>query len=212
MTLTDASLLTGSHPQSQVVFLWIGNETRMTVLATSHITARLDRPINITLLLTNQVKDRSTHTIHEHKTLKLSWLWRWLPLWLSKRQSKSTTTVILSTSLTWMILLHHWGFDDYSFGILEEISNETEHFMRCICLWWLGLKKINVDPSKNRTYAPAVFFYKLRLVTRLNMIYTDQSRKAQIAQLTNQNWKRLHVTCSKRGKINADAQVAIYFP
>ena len=35
-----------------------------------------------------------------------SWLWRWLPLRLSKRQSKSLQTVLLRTTLTRMIIIY----------------------------------------------------------------------------------------------------------
>ena len=36
----------------------------------------------------------------------IRWLWRWLPLRLSKRQSTSTITVLLRTTLTWKICIH----------------------------------------------------------------------------------------------------------
>ena len=41
-------------------------------------------------------------------TLMMTWLWRWLPLRLSKRQSPLPTTVLLRTTLTRTIKLHYY--------------------------------------------------------------------------------------------------------
>ena len=56
---------------------------------------------NITAKLTNQCTQTGLSTFDWQQPF--TWLWWWLPLRLSKRQSPLPTTVLLRTTLTWTI-------------------------------------------------------------------------------------------------------------
>ena len=61
---------------------------------------------NIMAKLTNQCTQSGQSTFNWQQPF--TWLWRWLPLRLSKRQSPLPTTVLLRTTLTWTIKLHYY--------------------------------------------------------------------------------------------------------
>ena len=61
---------------------------------------------NITAKLTNQFIQTGLRTFDWQQLF--TWLWRWLPFWLSKRQSPLPTTVLLRTTPTPRIKLHYY--------------------------------------------------------------------------------------------------------
>ena len=63
---------------------------------------------NTTAKLTNQFIQTGL-SIFDWQQL-FTWLWWWLPLWLSKRQSPLPTTVVLRTTLTRTIKLHYYMY------------------------------------------------------------------------------------------------------
>ena len=97
---------------------------------------------NITAKLTNQFIQTGLRTFNWQQLF--TWLWRWLPFWLSKRQSPLPTTVLLRTTPTPRIKLHYYmllpgsnhlpqsrSCQEYVFFFCFWDRNKTRIFYRC---------------------------------------------------------------------------------
>ena len=86
----------------------------------SKLVNQLSRVNNITAKLTNQFTQTGLSTFDwQHP---FTWLWWWLPLRLSKRQSPLPTTVLLRTTITRTIKLHYYMLPPGSNHLLKNSS------------------------------------------------------------------------------------------
>ena len=84
---------------------------------------------NITAKLTNQCTQTGLSTFDWQQPF--TWLWWWLPLRLSKRQSPLPTTVLLRTTLTRTIKLHYYNTNNIQIPfLLTFFVNELIYFVR----------------------------------------------------------------------------------
>ena len=67
---------------------------------------------------------------------QITWLWRWLPLRLSKRQSMSSQTVLLRTTLTRTIVLYFIIFYCFTVGAINLGINTLIAWWYCFIKWF----------------------------------------------------------------------------
>ena len=87
--------------------LWTSEKDAALELWSTHFHFVLVSALNF--LLWHWLMSGSRHQSQgESRVIRVTWLWWWLPLRLSKRQSPLPTTVLLRTTLTQMIKLHYY--------------------------------------------------------------------------------------------------------
>ena len=101
---------------------------------------------------------------------QFTWLWRWLPLRLLKRQSLSTTTVLFRTILTSTDYWYYWVQTIYSKTSLAVILHGTIcfsiRFRIFLVLWFLallGVKELS-EYGMNITNKSYMYAYKKQLL------------------------------------------------
>ena len=106
--------------------------------------------------------------------VKITWLWWWLPLRLSKRQSPLPTTVLLRTTLTRTIKLHYY---------LKIIIIKFCKIIKILRALWLVKKQpliVAINPWKIEVYVIKVtdhILYRLTSVVNVSRCWETTRKK-----------------------------------
>ena len=111
--------LSGSHLQSQVICVTSVDTIRTPVVDVTSTTGVLIVSTDVT---------------------QITWLWRWLPLRLSKRRSMSSQTVLLRTTLTRTIVL-------YLMKCYFACKESHNFFGLSFVWWWCSLQLLEMEWS-----------------------------------------------------------------